>query len=202
MSNWQYATVVPTKAWRSAMTVPRDLALEKVGEKYLVTSKPVKELDELNITSVNLKNINARNFDLTSKTGRVSGSARLKISSDKIETFSITLSNTSNEKVIIGYDQQGNNYYIDRTSSGNTSFEKGFAAKHTAPRLSTSQQMNMTLIMDDASVELFADNGLSVMTAIFFPDQPLSNIKIQSPGNFKIKELEYHQMKSIWGGKE
>ena len=28
MSNWQYATVVPTEKWRSANTVPRELTLE------------------------------------------------------------------------------------------------------------------------------------------------------------------------------
>src|SRR5687767_9219061 len=35
MSNWQYADRVPTEKWRSAMTIPRDLGLEKIGEKYL-----------------------------------------------------------------------------------------------------------------------------------------------------------------------
>lgn len=37
MSNWQYARVVPTEKWRSAMTVPRDLNLEKIGDKYFVS---------------------------------------------------------------------------------------------------------------------------------------------------------------------
>ena len=37
MSNWQYANVVPTKAWRSAMTVPRELTLKKVdNSEYMV----------------------------------------------------------------------------------------------------------------------------------------------------------------------
>ena len=29
MSNWKYAQVVPTVAWRSAMTIPRELGLVK-----------------------------------------------------------------------------------------------------------------------------------------------------------------------------
>jgi fructan beta-fructosidase len=201
MSNWQYATVVPTQAWRSAMTVPRDLSLEKIGEQYLVISKPVKELDQLNETSVTLNNIDASNFDLSAKTGKLSGPAQLKISSDKISNFSIVLSNKKNEKVVLGYDQSANQYYIDRTESGKVDFEKGFAARHTAPRFSTSPKMNLTLIIDDASVELFADDGLSVMTSIFFPNEPYSNISIQSPDHFKIKKLEYHRMKSIWNPK-
>ena len=32
MSNWQYAQVVPTYTWRSAMTIPRELTLKKIGQ--------------------------------------------------------------------------------------------------------------------------------------------------------------------------
>ena len=198
MSNWQYANVVPTKKWRSAMTIPRDLALEKQNVKYTVTSQPVKELDVLDKNSVNLKGIDAANFDLTTKTGKISGPVYLKISSDKIKSFSITLSNNLNEKVVVGYDESANNYFIDRTKSGKTDFEKDFASKAIAPRVSAAENMNMVLVIDDASVEMFADNGLSVMTAIFFPNENFSMINIASENDFKIKELTFHALKSIW----
>ena len=47
MSNWQYANLVPTVKWRSATTIPRDLALEKIGEKYYISSTPSEELNVL-----------------------------------------------------------------------------------------------------------------------------------------------------------
>jgi fructan beta-fructosidase len=53
------------------------------------------------------------------------------------------------------------------------------------------------MIIDNASVELFADNGLTVMTDIFFPNALFSDIKIQSPEGFKIKSLQFNKMKSI-----
>jgi fructan beta-fructosidase len=198
MSNWQYADRVPTEKWRSAMTVPRDLGLEKIGEKYLVTSRPSSEVNVLNSKGTVLQNIAATNLNLSKKTGKLYGPARLSIAADKLESFTITLSNDAGEKVLIGYDKTSNNYYIDRTNSGNVSFEKGFAARHTAPRFSTKPQMDMTLIIDNASVELFSDNGLSVMTAIYFPNSLLSNINFSSSGGFKINELTYNNMKSIW----
>jgi len=100
--------------------------------------------------------------------------------------------------VIVGYDKTGNNYFIDRTNSGKVDFENGFAAKHTAPRFSDKNNVDLTLIIDNASIELFADNGLTVMTEIFFPNEQLSDITIQSNDNFKIKSLQYNKMKSIW----
>ena len=60
MSNWQYATLVPTEKWRSAMTIPRDLALEKIGENYYVTSMPVPELETLAMPPLTLQNVDVR----------------------------------------------------------------------------------------------------------------------------------------------
>lgn len=93
MSNWQYANKVPTEKWRSAMTIPRDLALQKIGDKYLIASKLVPELEALSEKPISIENVNAANFDFTSKLGGLNGPAVLKLSADKIADFSITLSN-------------------------------------------------------------------------------------------------------------
>jgi fructan beta-fructosidase len=198
MSNWQYADKVPTEKWRSAMTIPRDLGIEKVGDKFLVTSRPAQELSVIDGKPTRIENIEARDYSVTGNTGKLTGPARLHFYSEKLEPFTITLSNELGEKVLVGYDGTTNNYFIDRTGSGKVSFEKGFAARHTAPRFSNSNSMDMTLVIDDASVELFADNGLSVMTAIYFPNSLLSNINITSSSDFKIKSLTLNNMKSIW----
>jgi fructan beta-fructosidase len=180
--------------------VPRILGLEKIKGKYYVTSQPVNELNDLNISNIKLQNLEVNNFDLTSKTGKLSLPVSLKFSSEKIDDFSISVSNTNNEKVVIGYDKATDNYYIDRTSSGKTDFKKNFAARVVAPRISNSPNMDMILIIDKSSVEIFADKGLTNMTAIFFPNEPYSRIVFHSQ-HFKIKDLQYHELKSIWNQK-
>lgn len=197
MSNWQYAQVVPTQTWRSAMTVPRDLGLEKIGEKYFVTSRPVPELDALAEKPVVISNIRPGTFDLTPRIGSYTGAARLHLSADSINNFSITLSNKQGQKVVIGYDKDSNQYYLDRRASGKTAFEKGFAARHTAPCLSSDANLDLTLVLDVASVELFADKGLTVMTQTFFPDRPYTNISITAPETFTIKRLEYTRLRPM-----
>lgn len=197
MSNWQYAGNVPTESWRSAMTIPRELALEKMNGKYLLRSFPVKELNTLSKGTRSFSNINVADYNFT-KAGMLKGPAKLTLTSDHITSFTITISNKKGEKILIGYDKTLNQYFIDRTASGKVSFEKGFAAKHTAPRFTTKENLSLTLVIDEASVELFADGGLSVMTEIFFPNTPYSDIRLQSDGNFKIKSLQYTQLKTIW----
>ncbi|MGC4233097.1 MAG: glycoside hydrolase family 32 protein [Niabella sp.] len=195
MSNWQYANVVPTQNWRSATTVARELKLVKSGSEYLLASEPVKELKAAVTKSTALKNIKAGNFDITKKTGKLEGAAMLNFTTSNAKSFDIILSNAQGEQVVIGFDAKANQYFIDRTKSGATSFEKDFAKKHIAPRLSNNKEMDVTLVIDVASVELFADNGLSLMTGIFFPTTPFTDIKIQSPDKMVIQQLQLGKLK-------
>lgn len=202
MSNWEYATVVPTQKWRSAMTVPRDLALEKLDDNYWLSSRPVAELNQLAEPPLAVENFRASNYEVTAKSGKWRGPARLNLNASKIENFSITLSNPAGEKLVLGFDKGTNSYFIDRRMSGKVNFEKNFAARHTAPRISSKEAVDLTLILDEASVELFADNGLTVMTEIFFPNQPFSKITLNSPADFRIDFLQFYPLRSMYATPE
>jgi fructan beta-fructosidase len=199
MSNWQYANRVPTEKWRSALTVPRDLSLQKVGEKYLLVSRPVPELDTLASSPITFEDIEAAQPNDTKDLLALNGPFRVRLTADTIRDFSITVSNLLGEQVVIGYAGQQNAFYIDRTQSGKINFEKGFAARHTAPRLLGTHNLDLTLIIDNASVELFADGGLTVMTSIFFPNKPFNGLRLQAPGRFTIASLEYSNLKAVFG---
>ena len=110
----------------------------------------------------------------------------------------MTLSNDLKEKLIIGYDKKLNQYFVDRTSSGKVDFQKEFAAKHSAPRIADNQKMNISIILDESSAELFADDGLTVMTEIFFPGKPYNQIHIDTIDSVSFKKIEYITLKSIW----
>jgi len=199
MSNWLYANVVPTEVWRNAMTLPRELKVKHVGKDILIASQPVTELNKIELKPVTFQDVQVnRNLDLTTKTGKVELPCRLNLDFEKSTNFSLTLSNDAGEKLVLGYDKRQNQYFIDRTKSGKVDFQKDFAAKHVAPRLADTDKMNVSLIIDISSVELFADDGLSVMTEIFFPSKPYNLISIQSSEVISVKKLEYTQISSIW----
>jgi fructan beta-fructosidase len=198
MSNWQYANIVPTDTWRSATTIPRDLGIQKVGEKYLITSMPVSELNSIEEKPVKVEHVAAKKYDLASALGNLHGPAKLKIQTSKLESFTLTLSNDAGERVLIGYDQSANSYILDRTNSGNVGFEKEFGKKHTAPRFASNPGMDMTLVIDNSSVELFADNGLTTMTQIFFPSSPYTKMNIESPMDFQLDSITFIPLKRIW----
>ena len=199
MSNWMYANEVPSKTWRNAMTIPRELKLKHVGKDVLVTSEPIRELSGIASKPIIVQNLKAAgSFDVSLKTGNITLPCRVKLNTENTSDFSIVLSNDMNEKIIIGYDKKNNQYFIDRTQSGKTDFKDGFSAIHTAPRFTHNNKMDLTLLIDVSSVELFADEGLTVMTEIFFPNKPYHKLHIQSPDGIVIEKLEYSRFKSIW----
>lgn len=198
MSNWMYANKVPTQSWRSACTVARDLGITKQGNSYRLTSQPAKELNRQLIKTFTAKNIKGKKYDLSAKGGILSGPAILKLGTDELKSFTVELSNKAGEKVSVGYDKSANEYFFDRTKSGKVDFLKEFASRSVAPRLTSAKSFDITLVIDNASIELFADEGLSVMTGIFFPTSDYTNIRLLSAEGLKIQTLQLDHLKSIW----
>ncbi|MEO7212977.1 glycoside hydrolase family 32 protein [Mucilaginibacter sp.] len=196
MSNWQYANVVPTEKWRSATTIPRELKLlEANGEAYLA-SMPVKETTELFGPAQEIKQLKVDgSVDLSKLLKMEGGKYCIRLELAKNEDVSLQLTNVSGDKVIVGYDKTTNSYYTDRTNSGDVVFQKDFARKTIAPRFTTGNSLTMKILVDVASVEVFADSGLSVMTNIFFPQQPLDILLLTGKKPLQIKKISYSQLK-------
>ena len=197
MSNWQYATVVPTTNWRSAMTLPRELQLKHVGNNLIIASQPVSELSGIQSKSIVLENLKfADSLDVSKKAGAINFPCQVNLKMDNANNFSLSFSNDLGEVLLVGYDKKSNQYFIDRSKSGKIDFEKGFAARHTAPRFTSEFNMNISLVIDVSSVELFADDGLTTMTEIFFPTKPYNKILLRREGKTVLKKLEYIKLKS------
>ena len=187
MSNWNYANVVPTEKWRSAMTVPRELSLieqnnnKNVNSKnFLLVSSPVNELKN-SFAEINFKENLIPN--------------RIDIKAIKAVDFQIILSNTSNEKLIVGYHADTKQFYIDRSKAGVSNFNDGFAAVAVAPRLSYATNMDLSILLDKTSIELFADGGRTVMTALFFPTSPYTKWEIKSKEKRAPESIKLYSFK-------
>lgn len=199
MSNWEYATQVPTQPWRSAMTIPRNLALKEVDADFRLASEPVSQLNSLGVGGRSFKNIIiAKKEPVTLNTNGLAGQYELKLKTDQLKSFSLTLSNSPGEKLVIGYNAVSGQYYIDRSQSGKVDFQKNFAGRFTAPRLVSSPADVITLVFDRASVELFASEGLSVMTCTFFPNKPYNKVQLASDEGIKFNDITYSPLKSAW----
>lgn len=205
MSNWNYANAVPTGAWRSAMTLPRELVLTQQGGEYVLVSKPVEELKALRDQGTELEaTLVDGELDLpgSSATSSILSEVILELEMEEGETpdFGVELSNGAGETYRIGYDAVREQFYSDRRKAGKKAFSDAFAGQvHTAPRYASGRTVRMHLFFDVASAELFADGGATVMTDIFFPNEDFTQMRLfVENGSVQLISGQVFDLYSIW----
>ncbi|MFV8225630.1 glycoside hydrolase family 32 protein [Christiangramia aquimixticola] len=198
MSNWLYAQEVPTSTWRSAMTVARELKLIKENNEYLITSQPAKELQKYRGESLQKENIKVDKKTVLLDSSEVNlAKAEIHFSFSGLSDGEIefVLSNSEGEKMRILYDHAASKFKMDRTEAGQVNFSDKFSGKNAvAPRITKSNSMNGVMILDKTSVELFLDNGKTVITEIFFPNQPWNEFSVKSESGFVVDSLEAFEL--------
>ncbi len=169
MSNWQYANQVPTKQFRSANSIARDLGLfECKGETY-VSVVPSKEM--LAVRGAKVKQ----------------PTEACEIVIDVKKQAEIVLSNAKGEQVTMKYDGLKQTFTMDRTKSGDVSFSEAFPCVTEAPTYGTIKQLR--LFIDRCSIEAFDTEGKMAMTNLVFPSEPYNSIKVKG-GKATIYQIE------------
>ncbi len=161
MSNWQYAADLPTSPWRGQMTVPRELSLRATAEGFRLIQTPTKKLEQLRTgykmtSGENL--MEGHTFELET-TYDVSGA----------QETGFRLEEKGGGVTVIGYDNAAGVLFVDRTHSGHVDFNKNFPARTEAPLKLANTTLQMHILVDRNSVEVFADYGRVAMTNLFFP---------------------------------
>lgn len=199
MSNWDYAQVVPTQSWRSAMTMPRELVLKPKPDGSLrLVSLPARETRMLTQRPVSIPVVpGPTTIDINKTVPGAGGAFAMEILADMEEDddkgIRLTLSNAKGEKYVVGFVPKGKYYFSDRTQAGDHSFSDKFArAVHKAPRIHVEKTVKILLVFDVASCEMYGDNGEAMMTEIFFPSVPFDKVQFEiGDARTQMKRLDY-----------
>lgn len=209
MNRWEYAMKLNFNAWAGQMGIARELKLKQVGDQIRLSSLPVRELKNLRIGKVSKQNIPIKNSYVhevaENGSNKTENLLDIEMTLDltdlkKVDSFDIVFSGV-NDYLNISF--KGNEFSLDRSNAGRTDFPN-FAGPWKAHRFIDSPILNLRMIVDRSSIELFADDGLTVMTAIFFSKEDLaSNMTIQvhsseDDSKIELKELNVYQLKGIW----
>ncbi|MDE6824917.1 MAG: DUF4980 domain-containing protein [Duncaniella sp.] len=187
MSNWQYAAEVPTKQFRSANTLPRDISLFRGddGEYYISTlpSPEVNALRDKKVTAVKSKSIgkNPLKYPLPTANDGIC-EIDLTVTATKNTPVSITLSNAKGEHCDMVFNPADYTFSFDRTESGLTDFSQDFPAKVSAPTLRNSNSQSIRIFVDRSSIEVFDTDGNFVMTNLVFPTEAYSTVSLAADG--------------------
>lgn len=206
MSNWQYAQIVPTEKWRSAMTLSRELKLYNLGSDYVIHSSPVKEIEALRgkLTSFDRMNITKEkvlqgSFDPS----QAEYNFMVDLKETTADSFGVKFENDLGDNFVVQFDRNEGKMYVDRTQSSSNAFSKDFYKDvHSAPVDFDKESMNIRLFMDAASCEIFIDDGAINFTSIFFPSEKFNKISIEvKKGNLNLPETKIYPLRGIWSVK-
>ena len=182
------------------MTIARTLELTKDENTFRLVSNPVPELNEFK--SEKLKNsdvlLEGKTLLTTSKAidfTRAQINFKVEDLDDGVYTFE--LSNSEGDSLRFGFDATKDNYFVDRNKAGITDFSKKFSDRIAiAPKIATQKDWTGTIVLDKTSIELFFDDGQTVMTEIFFPKAPFDSLYFEAPSEeSKLEYIEIHQLK-------
>ena len=203
MNNWQYGGKIPTDPWRSAMSVPRELTLQKIAGTTELTAQPVHQLQSLRQG----KPYVARTARLLQGTTTLQGpGARgdtveilAQFKAKDADTFGLNVRTGHGQRTTIGYDVARGGVYVDRTMSGDVGFDATFPSKEFAPLPVKNGTITLHVLVDRSSVEVFAQDGQRTITDQIFPNADSQGIQVFSRGGrAQLDKITIWQLRSAW----
>ncbi|MHA7845986.1 GH32 C-terminal domain-containing protein [Serratia sp. D1N4] len=209
MSNWSYAGSVPTTLWRGGQTFARELKLQTIGDQIRLTQVPVEQMTQLRDKPL---------YELKEATLLAPGEQPLtdagvhgqvyeieaSIKPENVTEVGFKLRSGNNGEVtLVGYDALAGEVYLDRSKSGDSSFDASFAARHRAPLpLLDGKMLKLRILVDTSSVTVFSGDGEVVLTDLIFPDPASTGIEMYSQGGTaNVASMTIWPLKSIWADK-
>lgn len=215
MSNWQYGAIVPTRYYRSANSVPRELGLFKDGKEFYVSCYPVPEMAKLDKAPRTVKGIAAaagkpqsvKLFDQPNEAYVLD----LDINVPAAGRAGWRLTSAAGDVVDMYFDAALGRFVMDRTRSGIVEFGErsttheienhdrrktnsmnyvnDFALATWAP-MKVAGKHSVHILFDVSSFEVFIDGGRVVMTNLVFPNEPYNTLEAYTEkGRFSVDKL-------------
>ncbi|HKI44718.1 MAG TPA: glycoside hydrolase family 32 protein [Balneolales bacterium] len=205
LDNWQYGQKAPTSPWRGGMSVPRSVGLKTFPDGTRLVQNPVKELQKLRYDHHHLSDItiSGKNDELAQRGIRgdvleIDAVFNLGSASE----FGFLIRKGESQQTVAGYNVDHHQMYVDRTHSGADSFSKDFPGVQHGPLQPDDNTIRLHILVDRSSVEVFGNDGQTVITDKIFPNLTSNGLQLFSKGgDVHVRSLDIWKLKSIWSRK-
>lgn len=204
MSNWLYAKQLPTAPWRSAQSVPRELALRSIDGQVRLVQQPVAGIDLLRrelLCAVDGQLLAAGVSALAQVRTR-GGPADIEVLLDPGTALRAGVKihiGDNGDETVVGYDRELGQVFVDRSRAGDASFNQQFAARHAAPVALRDGAIRLRILVDTASVTVFAGAHEAVLSSQVFPGPGSDGMALFAEGGqATVRQLKIWSLASIW----
>ena len=201
INNWNYANDIPTSPWRGAQALPRELKLQTIDGTPQIIQSPVQQAVDLAQEQYQLKLITLAEGDtaLDSKASGKSNRLDVTFKPNTAKSFGVKVRTGNDDRTVIGYDVASGQLYLDRTQSGDVSFNASFPSVERVAVPIRDGKVSLQIYVDWSSVEIFADGGRVAITDQIFPSTSSDGIQLFSTGGQAVVEnLKVSAIPSVW----
>ena len=182
----------PTNTWKGMLSFPRTLSLKQLNGKVTPLQNPVSELDALTTDLVHLQNQTlAVGQTLLSDVHGKALDISITYAPSPGSTLSLAVRVGGNDKTVIRYVQSNNQLQVDRTSSGNISYDPAGGGVHIASfQPEADGTVHLRVLVDECSVEAFGGEGQAVISDLIFPQTTSDGLELTTTGgNLVLNEV-------------
>lgn len=184
------------------MSMPRELGLQTVGDDGRLKSTPVRELKKLRQSPYKVKSTRLLEGTTRLTNARATGDTVdviAKFRARNADKFGLRVRTGNGQRTVIGYDVDRGGIYVDRTKSGDVSFDPSFPSVGFAPVKLDNGYLTLRVLVDRSSVEVFDGNGRVAITDQIFPDRDSQGIQIfSSGGRAQLEDPTVWKLRSTW----
>lgn len=185
------AARLTAKGYHAQMSMPRELELQKTEGRFRLIAKPVREAESLRKEEVD--------YDPFEVTGTKNLSKIFETNEGAFEV-DVTLSGDFRHSSLQLFSEKGDVVTLTFPAPSTLSVDRsrsmaafGGARMQSEARLQPSASHRLHLFVDRNSVEVFADNGSSVISEMVLPEAPLTGLRFSAKGApLKVRNM------SVW----
>jgi sucrose-6-phosphate hydrolase SacC (GH32 family) len=110
--------------------------------------------------------------------------------------FTLQLHTGADEVTAVHLDGGRSRLIVDRTRSGRTDFHRAFSSRHEAPLRLIDGRVALRLLLDTSSLEVFAQNGETVLTELIFPTAGPRRLSVTNSGEtMRVDGITIHAIR-------
>lgn len=196
LGNWEYADRVPTEKWRGVMCIPRSLSLRDTSEGHVLCSWPVSEVNECRADELIRcrEQLTAGNEVVLLEDKRLApADLEFSMTLPDSGTIELRFSNAQGDVYAFGYDVDRQAAYSDRIDAGQSDFSpRAFPRRHWMHH--ARRQLDVRLLLDSCSVEVFLARGELAFTAMIFPHAHYDRLSVVAVASGCSIELVAHRL--------
>lgn len=201
MSNWDYARDTPTEKWRSAMTVPRSLSLDKINGQYELLNYPLQSFDAIVDKNTVATDILVKANEKHAVALGTQNQSEIRFTASS-RGFVMSFQNKLSDSLAIAVDGTNQLLTFDRRNSGLTDFAANFAPGVQEMPIGNlpEGEVEIRILMDTSSIALFINKGQYVMTNQIFPREAYTTLEFLNSSDVELEINQFREsaVERIW----